>query len=142
MATNASIGKGLQLLRGDGNSPEGFDLVAEVSEIGGLGSEASLEEATHFQSQAKEYVLGLTDGVEFPVTANFLPDDSSQSKAAGLIADHDDRVQRNFQMTHPDWQSTFSFTALIRAWKVNGFTPGAVMKVQFTLKISGDIAYT
>lgn len=141
MATNASIGKGLQLKRGDGESPETFNLIAEITSIGGLGSEASLEEATHFQSLAKEYILGLTDGVEFPLTCNFLPDDSTQDDVSGLIADHNDRRQVNFQMSHPDWNKAFTFTGLVRKWGLPETTPSGVMHNSFAIKVSGAIVY-
>ena len=135
MATTAVLGSQALLKRGDGNSPEAFITIYEVTSIGEVGEENDLVEATHMLSTAKEYIYGLGDGVEFPVTVNYL---YSNSTHAGLINDQRTKTTRNFQLVLPNLSVKFYFSALVRGYRV-AFSPNEVMRATFTMKVSGSI---
>lgn len=142
MSTQSKIGYGSILSRGDGMSPEGFDRIAEVRKVGEFGSERALIDMTNLDSPDTfmEYILGMKDGVELPVEVNFLPANATQSPDAGLIKDHNDGTARDFKLELPGSFGTFSFTALVRAWKAN-IAPNEGLIATFTLKITGAIDY-
>lgn len=137
MATTAFIGSGSLLKLGDGASPEVFSTIYEVRNIGDLGQENDLIEATHMLSTAKEYIYGLADGVELPVVVSYKPTDTSH---VALLAAQAARTTKNFKLTMPSGGGslTFSFSALIRGWKLP-LSPNEIAEMTFTLKISGAI---
>lgn len=142
MATASKIGYGSLLKRGDGASPEVFTTVAEVRKVGEFGSEANLIDMTNLDSPNgfMEYLLSMKDGVELPVEVNFLPANTTQSVAAGLIADHNNGTTRNFKLVLPGAFGTFSFAALVKGWKAN-VAPNEGLIATFTLKLTGAITY-
>jgi predicted secreted protein len=142
MPTSSKIGYGSLLKRGNGSSPQTFTTVAEVTQIGEFGSERELLEVTNLDSPNtfKEYLLGMKDGVEFPVTVNFLPNNATQNFATGLMKDHNDGTARDFQFLVNGF-GTFSFTALVRSWRAS-VNPNAPMTANFSLKVTGSIAYS
>ena len=138
MSTSAFIGSQTLLKIGDGASPEVFTTIGEVVSIGDLGQENDLVEATHMLSTAKEYIYGLPDGVELPVVCNYLPTNAQQVAALAAQAA---KTTKNFKLVLPttgDGGLTFTFSALIKSWKVP-MSPNEVMRMTFGLKISGAI---
>jgi hypothetical protein len=131
------------LSRGDGASPQNFTRIAEVRKVGEFGSERGLIDMTNLDSPDTfmEYLLAMKDGVELPVECNFLPANATQSPDTGLIKDHNDGVARDFTLELPGSFGTFSFTALVRAWKAN-VAPNEGLIATFTLKLTGAIDYT
>ena len=73
MATQAMLTQNLILKIGNAASPEVFTTLGENTTFGGFGQNNDLIEVTHLESAAKEYIYGLPDGVEFPVTCNYIP---------------------------------------------------------------------
>jgi hypothetical protein len=136
MATTALLGAGTLLQRGDGASPEVFTTVYEGTSISDFGQENDLVEVTHFQSTAKEYIYGLSDGVEVPLSANYNP---SNATHVGLLADQTNKVTRNFKLRLTSSPFlTFSFAALVKGWRLS-FGPNNAVVMNWTLKISGAI---
>lgn len=142
MTTQSKIGYGTVLSRGDGLSPEGFVRIAEVRKVGEFGSERGLIDMTNLDSPDTfmEYLLAMKDGVELPVECNFLPANATQGPETGLIKDHNDGVSRNFTLELPGDFGTFTFSALVRAWKAN-VAPNEGLIATFTLKLTGAIVY-
>lgn len=142
METNAQLGYLALLEKGDGASPEGFDEIAEITNIPGFGALSDLVEVTHLQSPngAKEYISGLDDGVELSITANLRLDHASQDPSTGLIADQFAKNRPNFKLSHPEWGGYFTFRALVRGFTVD-IEPNAAQVATFTLKITGGIAW-
>lgn len=137
MTTTAQIGSQTLLRRGDGNSPEAFTTVYEVVSIGNVGQENDLIEATHMQSTNKEFIYGLSDGLEIPVVVNYKPADSTH---AGLITDNRSKVVRNFKLTMPSGLggTSFTFSAIVKGWNL-AFMPNEVVHASFTLKVTDAI---
>lgn len=138
MATNAALGKGIEFKKGNGASPQIFTTIAEVTEIGDFGFETPLVEVTHFQSTFMEYILGMPDGVEFPVTVNY---DPANATHWAFVQDAKARTTRDFKVVFPSDLDgvTFSFSGLIRSFKTSGLTPTGAVHATFIVKISGDI---
>lgn len=151
MFTNVTGGKkgyGTAFKRGAGTgSPETFETVGEVRSISEFGSERGLIDMTNMDSpnEFMEYILSMKDGVEFNLTVNFLPQTAGahQGYTAGMIADHEGSVTRNFQMALGASAAlgTFSFSALVRTWKTNSIEPNGAILATFGCKITGAISY-
>jgi hypothetical protein len=116
--------------------------VFEVTNIGEFGQETDLIEATHLASLAKEYVYGLADGVEFPVTVNYSPSDATHKS---LIAAQQTRTLKAIQVVFPPPpyanSETISFSGLVRVSRVGPITANAVVNATFAIKISGAITW-
>lgn len=140
--TESKIGYGTILSRGNGASPQVFTRLAEVRKVGEFGSERGLIDMTNLDSPDAfmEYLLAMKDGVELPVEANFLPANETQGAETGLIADHNDGTRRDFELELPGDFGTFTFSALVKAWKAN-IAPNEGLIATFTLKLTGAIEY-
>lgn len=137
MSTTAFLGSGTLLKIGDAASPEVFTTIYEVTSIGDFGQENDLVEVTHFQSTAKEYIYGLADGVEFPVTVNYAPANATH---VAVLAAQAARTTKNFKLTLPSdaGSLTFSFSALIKGWRLP-LDPNEAGVMTFNMKLSGAI---
>lgn len=145
--STTQLGYGCLLKFGNDASPQIFNTIAEVSAIGEFGSERGLIDKTNFDSADAfmEYILGLKDGVELTVTANFLVNNATQNSTTGLIKAQDVGAARDFKFVIRDTysfatQGTFNFAALVRAWRVSVSTP-ALLQATFNLKVTGPIVY-
>lgn len=143
MATAARLGYGTKLYRGDGGTPETFELIAEIKEIGDFGAERELVEATNHDSPDffREYILGLKDGSEFTVTVNWNPGYDLHNPQTGLIGDFDAATPANFQLRFPTVPVVIAeFAALVRAWTINP-PVDAILDLMLTFKVTGDITW-
>src|SRR5262245_32294807 len=101
--TRALIGYGTILQFGDGNSPEAFTSVAEVTNITGPNLSRDIPDATHMQSPDgyKEFINGMKDGGEVVAELNFVPFDTTQNASTGIRSLFEDGVKRNWRMILP-----------------------------------------
>ena len=72
---------------------------------------------------------------QLTVVSNFI-DDSVQ---IGLKNDQNNGTLRTFKLTFPNSIATFTFSARIMGWNVSGISPNEALKLNFILKVSGDI---
>lgn len=124
---------------GDGGSPEGFTVIAEVTGIGGPGLGQDAIATTHHVSDGgfNEAVGGLLDGGEVTFELNFGPKVWMHSAATGLVDDIETRTVRNFQLVFPDPQrTTWSFSALVTGFDPAD-SPDDKIAASVTLKVSG-----
>lgn len=138
--TNARLGKGYLVQRGDGASPENFTTIAELQDVDGPELSKDPVEATHQESpnRWREFISGMKDGGEVTFDVNHLPDDPTQDATTGLVADLDSDDARNFRVVFPPPSS--------KAWVFPGivtqFGPtGPVADRQtasITIKVSGE----
>jgi hypothetical protein len=137
MATDAFKGSKSKLKLGTG-SPATFADVFEVTSFGEFGQESELIEATHLESDAMEFIGGLPNGIEVPVTVNYKPTDTSHE---GLIAAQQDGLLRWFQFQLPPVAGalTFTFQGVVRRWTIGPTTPNEVVHANFAIKLSGTI---
>lgn len=143
MATAAKLGYGTLLKRGDGGSPEVFTTIAEVREISDFGAERELVEVTNHDSANgfREFILGLKDGSEFSVVANYIPSHSTQSPTTGVIADFDNSATKNYQLVFPTNPTETAQAALLcMAWNIAPPIDDA-MVLNLTFKVTGNITW-
>src|SRR3546814_13366979 len=104
MTTEAKIGHGVHLARGDGASPQVFTNVAELIDLSTPSMTKDQVEATHTDSTDgfREFIPGLKDGGEFSATMNFIPGNATQGNASGGLLN--DFIN---ETTTRDWKITF-----------------------------------
>lgn len=141
MANNARLGLGVVVKRGDGGGPEVFTAVAELIDIGDVGEERALVNATHHASTIMEYILGIRDGVEFDAMFHFIPSNATQSAAAGVIGDVQTGIRRNYKIDFPTSPVYTATTELLaRAYKIKPpIDDRMIMTV--TYKVTGTLTW-
>lgn len=116
--TNAMIGYGTLLQRGDGATPENFTTVGEVLSITGPNLALNIVDATHMESPGatQEFIPGLIDPGTITMNLAFVPSNTTQSN---LVTDLKNRTKRNFQIVFPDTgTTTWSFAGYVTGWAV------------------------
>lgn len=141
MATKAQTSKFIQLQRGDGAGSETFTTIAEVTDITGPGEQAAQLDASSFDSDAMEFIAGLTDNGELTFTCNFIGSDAQQQ---GLRVDSRAGTTRNFKLNFPvntrvgeTTPTGVSFAAIVTKPPTPKAGVNAVIKADCSLKISG-----
>jgi hypothetical protein len=129
---------GVDFKWGDGASPEAFTLVPGLVSLSGLGKTNPLVDVTDFDSAAREYISGLSDGVE--ITAEFNHDLSDTTQAA-IVTAVDNGTNNNVQVVLTDGTDTITYDFAVApiGWSTVPSIDEAT-RIQFTLKISGDIS--
>src|SRR5687768_16228446 len=99
-ATQATIGYGTLLQRGDGGSPEVFTAIAEVDSISPPQTVADDVEVTHLTSpnRTKEYIQGMLDAGEASAHINWLPGDPTHDEVTGLLANQIAGTVKNWRI--------------------------------------------
>ncbi|MGW9249754.1 phage tail tube protein [Streptomyces badius] len=127
-------GFGVQLKRGDGEDPEVFTAIADITNLSGPGlSRETLDVTSHGSPDGwMEFLGGLKDPGEVSADINYQP-----ALHDTLVADFDDTAPRNYQIVFPDTgATTWSFPAII-----TGFEPEAPYDdkaaASLTFKVSG-----
>jgi hypothetical protein len=140
MASTAFKGAGSILRLGTG-SPPVYSAVYEVVTIGGFGQRSDLIEVTHLGSVRKEYIGGLPDGIEFPLTVNYKPTDPTH---AALKTAADDGLPRSFQLELPPAADGYMFTfgGVVISFELPTITANEVVQASFSVKITGEILET
>jgi len=146
-AGKAFIGYSAQLLVGQGDSPETFVAVADVTMIEPGNTPAGTVNKTHLRSpgRAHEKIATIRELGPFKMAGNYRPDHGSHKLAGGadgfgaslsLPALHRALSENNFQIDITDADSvthTIAFTGVVTDYKV-----GQVVldqKVEFTCEI-------
>lgn len=127
-------GFGTQLKRGDGEGPEGFTAIANVTNVSGPGLSRDTVDVSAHDSPDKhrEFVGSLVDPGEVSIDVNYDP-----AVHDLLIADLIDEEPRNFQLVFPTTPAaTWAFAAVM-----TGFEPSAPfddkLTASITYKVSG-----
>jgi hypothetical protein len=135
MSTLAKLGKLTQFRRGDGNTPEVFTLVPEAAGTIELGEESPKVDVTNFDSVRAEFIPDLAEGSMVELEGNFI----NHAQQVGLRDDVKNGVNRNFQVYHPGFAVTFSFTLACLAWSMSFAPKGAAVKYKFKGQVTGDL---
>lgn len=140
MATQAFVGRGGQLYRGDVGTPTNFVKVEEMVSVGGMGGTAPQVTATHLESTAAEKLSGLPDTEAIPCVANWLPTHATHNETTGIMADFENGTQRYWQIV---WKKLgvvvkrATFLATVSDAKTSDLTNENVVQLNFTLQRSG-----
>ena len=141
MTTKAIRSQGVVLKRGDGGGPEVFTAVGEITGFDGPSGSATVIDATHLASTAREKLMGLPDEGQFSFNLNLDPSDAQQ---IGLKDDRaaDPPVLRNFELVLTDAAPTkLSFSAFVTEFSISGAQDDKVA-ASVTLEISGPVTWS
>ena len=135
-ASQAQIGYGTLLQRGNGAAPEVFTTIAEVTSVDFAGPNVKTEDATNMGSPGgyMESIPTLIDPGEATIALHFLQADAGQK---ALLADCKAKVLRNFQCVWPNG-AVRAFAAYVTNFPIKG-PVDKIMDVTLKLKISGPI---
>jgi len=135
--SQATSAHGTLLKLGDGGSPtENFTTIAECKNIDGPQLANDDIDVTNQGSVGwKESISGLHDGGTVSVELNFLPQNATQSFAAGVLAHFNDGLRHNYQLVFPDpGATTWTFAARVKNAAPTAPVDGVLaLKVDFTI---------
>lgn len=137
MTTTARIGYGTLFQTGDGNSPEAWTTLAEVTSITPPNMARDSIDASHEQSPDgwREFIAGMKDGGDVTIEMNFDPDSTSVAALMAELNLSGPAATKTRRILFPD-TSTFDFEAFLTA-----FEPDAPlddrMTATATFKITG-----
>jgi len=142
MTTNAFLG-GIVFEYNDQASPEVWQSLEEINDMGEVGESTPLVQVTHFGSTSQEYIGGLADGDEFSVSANRVQTAGNvQDLLIGLKG-----LTRVFRLTHtdssvsPNTVTIYTFSCVILGWSLQASIEDK-NSVTFNFKISGGVVLT
>lgn len=142
--SDATIGYGSKLKRGDGGAPEIFTAIAEVVTFDPPGGEADEVEVTNLDSadRRKEHIQGMIESGEVAMEMNFLPTDATQNSSTGLIADLASGTVKNWQLLYSDAAgTTATFAGFIKAFAPGTVETGAALRATATIKVTGGVVW-
>ena len=124
---------GTLIKRGDGGSPESFTTIAEVVNITGPTMKVKTVDVTNHTSPGavQQDVVTTIDPGTIKLTINWIPDNATQSYAAGLLKDMMGRTARNFQLIFPNVAAT--------TWLLPCYVTGFDNKAPVEGKLEADI---
>lgn len=136
--TEATIGYGVILKKGDGGSPtEAFtDFGLEITSAGAPGVSRSTSDVSHMQSPDgyTEMIFGLKTTKPFTVEFNWVPADTGSIKTV-LEAG-----KKNWQIVFPD-NSSCTVAAGITDLDISGLTPDGKMSASATFTPTGKATW-
>lgn len=141
MAETAAFGTELEMGRGDTNpGPETFDVIAQVTSLGGPGLSLDTEDVTtHDSTGAWEEVVATvlrTGEVSLDIAYDPTHDTHDYAGTRGLVRKLHDKTLSNFKVTWPG-NVEWSFTAFVTAFEPSAPVDGA-LTAAVTLKITGQ----
>ena len=140
--SDAFIGHGTELQRGDGGGPEVFTKIAEVLNISGPSLARDTVDVTSMDSpdQWREFIAGLKDGGEVTFDVIYDPVDATIEPSGGLLSELDlasGAAATNYKLVFSDpATTTWDFAAILTGFEPNEAVDDKVM-ASVTLKISG-----
>lgn len=134
----ARLTAGTKLQRIADASPSGnYETIVEVMEVGDFGAESELKDVTRITDFTKVFILGLPEGVEFPIRANWLINSQHQE----ILRGQSTGIAGHFRLLMPESEGgSFLFRALTRGWRFP-VTANVPQEIRFTMKITGTIDY-
>lgn len=142
--SDADVGLGATIERGDGASPETFTAVAEVTSISGPSLSRESVDVTHLKSvdDYMEFTAGMKNGGEVTFEGRFIPTNATHNDdAGGLLSDFEAGTINNWKLAFPDG-SDFTFSAFVTAIEPNIGGVNDPVNMSVTLKISGKPVLT
>lgn len=126
-------GRGTQLQRGDGGSPEAFTAIANVTNISAPSlARETYDVTTHGSPDGwREFIGGLKDGGEVGLDINYDPDEHDPQ-----ADDFDDEVPRNYRVVFPGGIATWAITALLTGFEASA-PHDDKLTASLTFKVSG-----
>lgn len=127
--------KKLEFRVGDGGDPETFTKISSMTAVTGLGGGGrSEQEISTFDSDAKEFFLGLIDNGTISLSGIFQANDALQSQ---LENDANSDVSRNYEVALPSGIK-WSFSGRISKFEME-FPVDGVARFNSAVRLSGSV---
>jgi len=146
--SQAMIGWGTYLKRGNGATPEVFTAIAELLTVTPPSNASDEVEVTHLVSagKRKEFIQGLIDSGECAFTANFIPTSGTQDWDTGLISLQAAGDVVNWRIEcYEDDLTTLSFyvafAGFVKTSNLNEISAGATKVLAGSIRCSGDVTW-
>ncbi len=121
----------IELLIGDGGSPENFAVVGQVTSLGEVGASRDLIDASAYGDDWKDYVVGQQDGAEVEVQVAYDPASAQHDQ---IQAAYDAAAKRSFQLRHVAAGFHVQFPAYVTRFTRGGERDG-LLQASVTLKV-------
>ncbi len=112
--------------------------IGEVKSFNGPSGSATVIDATHLGSVAKDKLMGLADEGQITLEVNYLH--TADAGQSAVRTARTNRTLSQFQITLSDGTSTIAFSAYVLGFTVSGGVD-ALMTSTITLEISGAVTY-
>lgn len=145
--SNARIGTGILLKRGNGLSPESFTPIAELRTLTPPGYSRNEVDASNHNAGIEEKLLGMLRTGQASGSVNWLATDPTQSdEDGGMLGDILANEKANWQIVFPDGQGNEDYPRWTFPARVQTFSPqevglDAVMVMNFALTVDGEITF-
>lgn len=138
MATSAIKSQGTKFYIGDSeytNSPTNYIQVGEIQTVSGPSGQATVIDATHLDSDAKEKLMGLPDEGQVTIGGNYVDTDSGQD---AMLEARAAQEKRDFKIVLSNG-AQFLFQGFVLSFNID---LGVDDKVSFssTIEISGAVS--
>jgi hypothetical protein len=137
--TEARIGHGTLLKRGNGASPEVFETIAEVTSINPPQMESEDVKVSHMESPGgyHEYIPGMREAGEVSFEINFLPAHATHNGVTGLAANHRARTVHNWKIELAGGGAVWSFPGYVKTFNVQIPVDDKV-SASVSIKVTGE----
>lgn len=138
MATKAKSGKGIELMIGDGATPEVFTKIAEITNNTRSKSVGEID-ATSYDSVAEEAIAGMVNNGTLAAGFNYVGSNAEQQK---LETDMDAGTTRNWRlrfMDHDVTKSQTDFAGFLTAFDISNGGPNEKIAGSFSIRITGAV---
>jgi predicted secreted protein len=137
--SQAFAGRGSQLQRGNGASPQVYTPIAELKKITRSGSKADMADVTNMESGAYREVLPtlLTPG-EISFEGNYIPADATQQQ---MQSDFNNQTKASWQIVLPNSLGTWTFEAYVTALDIPDLQVDKEASITGKLTITGAPAF-
>ena len=139
--SNARIGTGILLKRGDGASPENFTALAEIVSLQPPGYSRNEIEVSNHNNGIEEKLLGLLRYGQVKGKCNWLPNDATQiNTGVGMRADILANVRANWRITFPpSGLPHWTFPARVQMFSPPDVGVDVALQMDFALTLDGTI---
>lgn len=138
---NAYVANGAAIYRSNGDSPETFTRVPNLTSMTPIGQVRGLIETSHLASTSREYLKTMPDGQEMKLVMQYDPEDDVQ---ANLFFDMRSERALSFQVVLP-WVSPaalIDFRAQVLTWSITTLDLDSVATLEVTMKPTGDFTFS
>lgn len=139
--SNARIGTGILIKRGDGASPEAFTALAELVSLTPPGLSRNEIDVSNHNAGIEEKLLGMLRQGQVKGKCNWLPTDPTQANTGtGIRADIIANVKANWRITFPPaGVPHWTFPARVQMFTPPDVTTDTALQMDFAMTLDGSI---
>lgn len=140
VATVGRIGHGVRFLRSTGNSPDDWEDIGQIAELGGPNMNRDAVDATHTRStnRYREFVGGLRDAGEVSITLILAPGAGVLEDHKKILDDFNNDTAVTYRLVFPDDDETYFEMSALCTGMEHAEPIDDKMTIALTYKISGQ----